>query len=124
MSTYDIELVEHMLPVLWDEEARATGIRSPLAPNPEMPKAKGNPAHMGTHHAMAADLDRAWRRAPLSTRQRRAVLMGYGFGMEQKEIAWREGVTQQAVSLRIRGALYAICNWLNGTDDNPYSEED
>jgi len=64
MSRYDRELVERLLPAVWDE-SYAYGMEAPLAPPPGMPRAKADPSKGNTLWAHLSDIRTAWRMAPI-----------------------------------------------------------
>ncbi|MFE6098996.1 hypothetical protein ACFVQ4_03435 [Streptomyces laurentii] len=64
MTAYDRRLVEHLLPAVWDMEA-AYGIRSPTAPDADMPTGSIDPRTASTLFAHLADIRRAWASCPL-----------------------------------------------------------
>lgn len=110
---YDRRTVELLLPAVWDEEF-AYGMRDQYAPDPDMPKVKSNKAHANTLYAMLADIRRAWDRAPVTMPERRALLLRYGMDWEQTDIAFNQGVTKQAINIRIERGVGRITAWLNG----------
>lgn len=112
---YTRELVEHLLPAVWDGDCDY-GMRNPYAPEPGMPKATVNLKESGTLYAHLADIRSAWAKAPLLMEHRRALLLRHGFDWTQKEIGFNQGITQQAAQQRIERGVGIIVNFLNGTD--------
>ncbi|MFY1620006.1 hypothetical protein [Micromonospora sp. WMMD736] len=67
-------------------------------------------------HVMALDLARAWK-ATFAHRQdviAQALSLRHNFGLTQGEIALLQGVSRQAVGLRLRAGHLAIADYLNG----------
>jgi len=113
MSTYTRELVEQLLPTVWDHHS-AYGITNPAAPDPDMPSAAADPAHSGTLYAHLADVHTGWTEAPLTIAERRALLMRYGLDWHQKAIARHEHVAASTASERLTRAVGRIVARLNG----------
>ena len=114
MSVYTRELVEHLLPAVWDQ-GYAYGMTNPGAPDPDMPRATVDPAHTGTLYAHLADIHTGWKRTPLTHRERRALVMRYGLDWRQKAIARHEHITPSTLSERLTRAVGRIVDTLNGT---------
>lgn len=114
--SYDRATVELLLPAVWDSEY-AYGMRNPTAPDPDMPTGTVDKKNGGTLFAHLADIRSAWNRAPLTLEQRRALLMRFGFDMQQKEIAAREGTYKMAVSRTVESGVGALVGWLNGAPE-------
>ncbi|MFD3325773.1 hypothetical protein [Streptomyces sp. NPDC058701] len=115
MSGYDRRLVEHLLPAVWDVEA-AYGIRTPTAPDADMPKGTVDKKSAGTLFAHLADIRTGWRTAPLSRVERRAVFMRFALDWDDRRIAARETVTDRAVRYRLERAVGKLAAHLNGTE--------
>ncbi|GGL01748.1 sigma factor-like helix-turn-helix DNA-binding protein [Mangrovihabitans endophyticus] len=113
MTDYDRPLVERLLPAVWDG-ATAYGMNNPTAPDPDMPRAQGDPAHAGTLYAHIADIRIGWTKAPLKDTERKALVLRYGLDMTEREIAARQGVTRQAVNHRLVAGVGRIDACLNG----------
>lgn len=113
-NDYSRESVESLLPAVWDD-AYVYGLpQKDTAPDPDMPKGASNKAHANNLAAYIADIKFGWAKTPLTLRERRAVLLAYGFGWTQKEIAFNQGVDQGTISRRIDGAVGKIVARLNG----------
>lgn len=105
--------IEVLLPSVWDRES-AWGVYTPQAPDPDMPKAKyKNPKDATSFWTGLIDIRLAWVHAPLSMPERRALLLHYGFGWDQQEIATHQSVSQQAVSKRLGKGVDTLTEWLN-----------
>lgn len=113
VSEYTEELVEALIPAIWDE-SYCYGMRVENAPDPDMPRGTTNKATGNTLGAHIADIKRAWERADLNLNERRALLLAYGFDFSQKEIAFNQGVTQQAISKRLASGVKKLLDFLNG----------
>ncbi|GGK13430.1 hypothetical protein GCM10010124_02470 [Pilimelia terevasa] len=114
MTNYDRRLVERLLPTVWDPYA-AYGITDSTAPDPDMPRARVDPAIRGTLYAHLADIKTGWQRAPLRPEERQAVLLYYGLDQDQRHIAHVQGVTRQTVGERVDRGVGRIVDCLNGT---------
>lgn len=117
MRAYDRRTVEVLLPTLWDRDS-VWGVTSDIEIDRTMPRAKANPAHGFTLPAMMADIQQAWKYAPLKIKERRALLLAYGMGWTHEEIGYNQGVTRRGAGLRIERGVGRITNWLNGDDDD------
>lgn len=116
MSRYDRELVTRLLPAIWNDDY-AYGMTVDVAPDPDMPRAKADPARGGTLLAHLADIRRAWRDAPLTVQERRALFLGHGFGLTVKEIAADLGITRrQTVSEWEAEGISKLTAFLNGEE--------
>ena len=76
---YDRELVERLLPAVWDEAA-VYGIPVPQAPPQDMPRGSVNPAHGNTLYAHLADIHAGWEKTDLNQKKRQALLVHFGLG--------------------------------------------
>jgi DNA-directed RNA polymerase specialized sigma24 family protein len=110
---YSRELVEQLLPAVWDSSL-AFGMTNPNAPDPDMPRATIDVSHGCTLYAHLADIRSAWKRAPLTLKERRALLLRYGLGWEHREIGAHEGVSRQAITARLDAAVGRLRDHLNG----------
>jgi len=113
VSTYTRELVEQLLPAVWDT-GFAYGIDNPTAPDPYMPRAAADPAHAGTLYAHLADIHTGRKAAPLTEPERRALVMRYGLDWPQKTNARHEHVATSTTSERLARGVGRIVNVLNG----------
>jgi hypothetical protein len=112
-STYTRELVESLLPAIWDD-FYAWGIRIENAPDADMPRCTVNKATGNTLAAHVVDIKTAWSGAPLADHHRRALFTVYGLDWTQREAAAVLEVSQQAVSESARTGVTKIANHLNG----------
>lgn len=117
MSTYTRELVEQLLPAVWDT-GFAYGMENPSAPDPDMPRAAADPAHSGTLYAHLADIHTGWMCAPLTEPERRALVMRFGLDWPQKIIARHERVAASTASERLARGVGRIVQTLNGQTHN------
>jgi DNA-directed RNA polymerase specialized sigma24 family protein len=119
VSVYTRELVEQLLPAVWDPQF-AYGMNNPTAPDPDMPRATVDPAHTGTLYAHLADIHTGWKNTPLTHRERRALIMRYGLDWKQKTIASHEHINGSTLSERLTRAIGRIVDNLNGdAEDEP-----
>lgn len=112
--SYTRETTELLLPLVWDSDA-SWGIQRDDTPDPDMPKGYVNPAHSNTLSAYLVDIESGWRRAPLTHKERRAVLLRFGVDMEQNEIARHESNSKSTISTRLFTAVGKIAANMNGT---------
>lgn len=112
--TYTEELVEHLLPTLWDQSF-VLGIDNPNAPDPDMPKAKyKNPKQSTDFWCHLIDIRRAWDNAPaLRWDYMRALFMYFGLGWTQDEIAHHEQVSKKTINKRLKYGVEALVLYLN-----------
>lgn len=64
--------------------------------------------------AMRLDVGVAWQRAAVSWEIAQAMMLRHRDGLTQEEIAEVQGVSRQAVSLRLRAGHMALADFLNG----------
>lgn len=112
---YDRDLVESLLPSLWDD-AFCFGIRAENAPDPDMPRGSTNKATGNTLAAHVADTQRAWALSGLSKNEKRALLLTHGLGWTQDEIAKELGVNQSTVSRYLYSGVGRMVAMLNGDE--------
>lgn len=113
-NDYSRESVETLLPAVWDESYMYGLPQRDDAPDPDMPRGASNKARGNNLSAYIADIKTGWEETPLSIKERRALLLAYGLGWTQKEIAFNQGVSQQAISKRIEQGVGKIVARLNG----------
>ncbi|WP_236246440.1 hypothetical protein [Streptomyces sp. CC210A] len=113
MSRYERTLVEHLLPAVWDIGA-AYGIRSPTAPDADMPKGTVDPRTAGTLFAHLADIRQAWGTCDLSLGERRALFLRYALDWPDELIAARDAITDRAVRYRLERGVGKLAAHLNG----------
>lgn len=111
--SYNRLLVEHLIPAIWDQSA-AYGIANPYAPDKDMPKAIADKKAGSPLAAHLADIRSAWKRADIPQVQRQAILLSFGFGWTQREIAAYQEVRQATVCARIDAGVGRVTAWLNG----------
>lgn len=119
---YDRELVEALMPAVWDE-SYCYGMRMENAPDADMPRGSINKATGNTLAAHIADIKTGWEKAPLTDRERRALLLGYGFDWQVTEIAFNQGVTKQTISERLASGVGKIVATLNGQEPHEWFTE-
>lgn len=111
--TYSQERVEQLIPSLWDR-TYAWGMQSETTPDPDMPRSKyKSPKEATTYWTHLIDIRMAWKHAPLTLQERRAILLYHHLGWSEKGIALHESVSQQAVSKRINKGVRTMTEWLN-----------
>ncbi|GGN40028.1 DNA-directed RNA polymerase specialized sigma24 family protein [Actinoplanes campanulatus] len=113
--SYERELVERLLPAVWDPGMVV--VENPTAPDPDMPRTKSNPKTANTIYAMLADIRRAWRHAPATLAERQAMLLRYGMGMSKTETGHILGIGRKAASQRLDLGVGRLADYLNGYAD-------
>ena len=113
-NEYTRESVETLLPAVWDETYTYGMPQRDDAPDPDMPKGSTNKAQGNNLSAYIADIRTGWTATPLTTKERRALVLAYGFGWTQQEIAFNQGVSQQTIQERLYKAVGKIVARLNG----------
>lgn len=110
---YSEELVEQLLPTLWDESF-VLGLQNPGAPDPDMPKAKYKDPRSATDFwCHLIDVKRAWDNAgALRFLHQRALFLYYGIGWTQEEIAVHEQVSKKTINKRIQHGIEAMSLYL------------
>lgn len=111
---YAQDRVADLVPGIWDE-GRVLDRPNPHAPDPDMPKSTYVDPHRSSDPwAELADVQRAWRRAPLTLAQRQALLLRYGLDFKMAEGGAQLGITKQSFQERAEGGLSTLTNYLNG----------
>lgn len=113
-NDYSRESVESLLPAVWDESFVYGLPQKDTAPDPDMPRGSSNKAEANNLAAYISDIKTAWELTPLTVKERRALVLAFGFGWTQKEIAFNQECPQQNVSRRIDAAIGKIVARLNG----------
>ncbi len=112
---YTRELVEHLLPAVWDEAA-AFGIRAPYTPDDDMPKGSVNVAHGNTLGAHLADIRMAWARAEIGLPQRQALFLQFAIGVSQRHSAKLLDLSQPTICENVAEGVGRLVAWLNGDE--------
>lgn len=116
LCPYDVAEVERHLPLIWlPREYAAMGPQDELQPAPDMPRSKPVKGSGFATPARVADLARAWRLAPLTLKQRQALILVYGLGYTNDRAGAVLGVGAGAVSARKCGGVDVLVAWLNGS---------
>lgn len=111
---YTEEAIMLLLPAVWDE-SYAYGLPDRADdPDEDMPKAVANKARSNNHWAYIADIKMGWEKTPLTLKERRALLMYYGLGYTQDDIARYEGIARPTATIRIHNGVTKITARLNG----------
>ncbi|MDH6462026.1 DNA-directed RNA polymerase specialized sigma24 family protein [Micromonospora sp. A200] len=122
MSSYDRELVERLLPAVWDSSF-AYGMEDPRAPDPDMPRTKPNPKTGNTLYAHLADIKGAWRSTYLPLEERQALFLRYGMDWLERDIAAQLATPRQTISDRLIRGVGRIVAHLNGDECEIESED-
>lgn len=112
-AVYTRELVEALLPAVWDEEY-AYGMRQENAPDPDMPRSSSNKSTGNTLAAHIADIRRAWELTDLLDAERRTLLLSHGFDWSSVEISFNQELTKRAIDKRLYSGVGKIVAFLNG----------
>lgn len=83
-----------------------------------------NPKHSNTVWAELIDVQTGWDKAPLTLKERRALLMAFGLKWKQEEIAAHEQGHQGDISDRISNGIQKIVATINGEDWRERVRED
>lgn len=111
---YPEELIERLLPAIWDDSAVAWGFDSDTTPDPDMPKAKYvDPRRATDQWCHVIDIRRAWSGARLNGNERVAIKLYYLYGLTQQEIADVEHISKKTINKRIKSGLAALSDYLN-----------
>jgi hypothetical protein len=113
VTAYDRRLVELLLPAVWDVDA-AYGIRSPTAPDADMPRGTVDPRAASILFAHLADIRQGWAAAPLTLGERQALILRYGVDLPDNEAGALQGVTGRAARYRCERGVGKIAAHLNG----------
>jgi len=113
-NDYTRESVETLLPAVWDESYLYGLPQRDDAPDPDMPKGATNKARGNNLAAYIADIKTGWEETPLTDKERRALILAYGIGWSQRQIAYNQGVSQPAIKKRIEQGIGKIVARLNG----------
>ena len=111
---YTVDAVKLLLPAVWDESYCYGLPRRDDAPDPDMPRSAGNKAQGNNLSAYIADIKTGWKEALLTKKERATLLLLYGMGWTQEQVAGNQMVSQQMISTRAEKALNKIVARLNG----------
>ena len=123
--TYNRALVEHLMPAVWDTQA-AYGMPQQVEVDVEMRsfRSKPNPKTGNNLPAYLADIRRAWKKAPLSNDECRALFTRYCLGLTDREAGRLLDVPHRTVSYRAESGVGRITAWLNGDEYSPDYDND
>lgn len=114
--TYDRQAVERLLPAVWDDKYLVDGFRSDEAPDPDMPKGSVDKSKSGGHVVAIADIRQAWKYAPVTLKQRQALLLRYGMDEPVEDVALLLGIHKRKVQERLERGVGVLTYWLNGNE--------
>ncbi len=114
--SYTRELVEQLLPAVWDELFALGGLDNPRQPDPDMPRVASNPKTGNTIYAMLADIRTAWRMTPLVPRERQALYLSVHEDLSKTEVGAVMGMSRQAATEYIDSGIGRIAAYLNGDE--------
>jgi len=113
---YGKAVVEMALPGVWEPEHQPLG-RLPMEHN----STRSDPAVGGDWRAIIADVQRAVT-AVTSATERKVLLLHSVLGQGWEDIGWALGVSGSTARRRYSGAISAILDFLNGTDEEARRE--
>jgi len=113
VTLYDRELVQSLLPAVWDEQF-CWGMQVENAPDADMPRTQSNKATGNTLAAHLADIRSTWETAPLTLPERQALFLVYGLDFTNQMAGSTLGITHQTVSERALRGVGKIVATLNG----------
>lgn len=118
---YSREVVELLVPAIWDER-EVLEVRAETAPDPDMPKTpSADPRRSTDRVTMCADIQRAWRLAPLSLGERQAVFSRYYVNISPEAASYWLQADPKTIRHRSLRGIDKLGEFLNGT---PYGEEE
>lgn len=122
MSSYTREMVQELVPTIWDRQY-VWGMVDDERPDPDMPKAKGPKNAKNTLWAYLADIRVAWDRAPLSIKERQALVLCGGLDLNFVLGGVVLGIRKQSAQERYERGIGKLTDFLNGTS-NTVDDED
>lgn len=115
--TYSRQQIESTMPAVWDTTMVLEGFQE-QSRDAELQSIKGyvDPRRSNDRWAHCADIQRAWKLAPLTLRQRQVLYLRFAWGDLQMDIAHTLDVDQSTVSRALDAGLATIEAFLNGTE--------
>lgn len=110
-------------PKRWRQVEPLKGGRLTRACKPEQRKGTIDPRTANSGWVEILDMDRAFKRAGLTHREKQAMYLVYGMRMPQRDAGQELGVGQPVISRRIENATIKILAFLNGGGDYDIEEE-
>ena len=111
--SYSEDRIAQLLPSVWDR-TYAWGMQNEQAADPDMPKMQyRSPKEATTFWTHLIDVRISWERAPITMFERRALLLHYGLGWTQQEIAEHQGVSRISIQKRLKKGVKTLADWLN-----------
>lgn len=112
-ALYTRELVESLLPAVWDA-SYCYGMQAENAPDADMPRGSINKATGNTLGAHLVDIKVGWEKTDLTVKERRALFLMYCMDWTHHEIAYNQECSRQVITERIATAIGKIVARLNG----------
>lgn len=109
---YEKDKIQELIPAIWDEE-RVLNKRPDEAPDDDMPKAAKDPRRLDDKWAEMADIQRAWKLADLTLRERQAVLLYHGLGCTFEEVAMYGGMGRSTAVRNLDSGMAKLTSLLN-----------
>ena len=113
-NDYSRDSVETLLPAIWDDTYAYGLPNHDHVPDPDMPKSQVDASRGNNLAAYIADIRTGWAKSHLTIKERRALLLAYGLGWTQQEIAYNQDVSQPTIQRRLENAIGKITARLNG----------
>lgn len=122
---YTRELVETLVPAVWDGEYAYGLPRPDTMPDPDMPKGWTNPKEGNKHYAYIADIKTAWAKADIPLDERRAMFLRFVLDSTVEVVAAYEGCAKSTAHERIYRGIGKLVAHLNGGEFvESYNEDD
>ncbi|MEU4155665.1 hypothetical protein [Actinoplanes sp. NPDC026670] len=121
--SYTRELVERLLPAVWDRWFVYSGLDNPYKPDPDMPKVKANPKTGNTIYAYLTDIHAGWKYAPLSLAERRALFLRFGLDLTLVRVGDQLGMRKQSAAELVDAGVGRLAAYLNGDDEDDEDTE-
>lgn len=113
---YSQEVIETVIPALWDDSYAMRLDSNPLAPDSDMPKGSGGRISGPAHWDLIADVRRAWQQSGLTDMERKAVLLTIGVGMSLRDAADYLDCSYVSVRNYTAAAMCKLVSFLNGPE--------
>lgn len=109
---YDASHVEVLLPKVFD----STFPNKVSPPDPDMPRGTVDPRRVSDPWTLIADMELAWRGAPLSIEERKVLFSAYVLVESSRWITAMMGVRYETMIEYRESGLQLLVNHMNGVD--------
>ncbi|MET9861934.1 hypothetical protein ABZY93_21955 [Streptomyces smyrnaeus] len=119
MVGYDRALVEHILPVVFDDTTQAWGLKNEMSPDADMPKGFVDKKKGSSFPAHVADVRQAWKlrtAAGLSLSEQQAVFLCFALDLTVEGAGRVLGCHKSSVSRRVERGVGKLTAFLNGVE--------